>query len=208
MPIRSVPTLVTAPAAEPVTSTEAKLWCKVDHTDDDTIFTSLIAAAREAAEKYTRRSFITQTWKLTVDAGNTNSIFDLPPGVYDLPVSALNGELPREIDLPYGNLLTISSVKYYDLDNTEATLSSTNYLADTANNRLVLNYAAVWPSNLRNKASIAITYTAGYGAAGSAVPESIKTAIKMHIQKMYDERMVCDMPEGCKNLLQQYRFYA
>jgi hypothetical protein len=27
----------------------------------------------------------------------------------------------------------------------------------------------------------------------------------MHLQRMYDGRIVCDMPEGCERLLRQYR---
>lgn len=206
--IRSTPTLVTAPATEPVTSAEAKAWMKVDSTDDDTLIGNLITAAREAAEKYTRRAFITQTWKLTVDLGGNSLDMALPDGLYELPVSALYGEIPREISLPYQPLQSITSVVSYSTSNVSSTYASTNYFADTANSRIVLNDGSVWPSDMRRKAGLVITYVSGYGTLASTVPQSIKHAIMMHIQKMYDERIVCDMPESCANLLRQYRIYG
>jgi len=207
MPIRSIPTLVSDPAGEPVTLAEVKAWLKIDGSDDDALLVSLIAAGRESAEKYLRRALITQTWKLTVDLPYSNWGRNLPEGTYDLPVNALCGDLPQEIDLPYPPLQSISSVVTYDTNNASSTYDSANYFADTASGRMVLNDTAVWPSNLRQRAALVITYIAGYGDA-SAIPESIKSAIKMHIQRMYDERILCDMPPACESLLRQHRIYG
>ncbi len=53
-------------ATEPVSSTEAKLFCKVTGSAEDTLFVILIKSAREALEKYTSSSFgektIHATW--------------------------------------------------------------------------------------------------------------------------------------------------
>lgn len=205
MAIRSVPTLVTAPAAEPVTTAEAKTYAKVDTSTDDTLIDTLIATARESAEKYMQRAIITQTWKLTLDLPYSNFGRNLPAGTYQMPVTALYGDMPRDIDLPYKPLQSITSVKFNDTSNTESTYSSDYYFADTANGRLVFNDTAVLPSNLRQYAACVITYVCGYGASGSSVPAAIKTAIKMHVQKMYDERVICDIPENCRRLLDQYK---
>ena len=51
--------LVTPPAEEPVSLAEARLHLRVDFTDDDALITSLIAAARQAAETLTGRQFVT-----------------------------------------------------------------------------------------------------------------------------------------------------
>lgn len=45
--------LLTPPTAEPVSLVEAKLHLRVDFNDDDALITSLITAARQAAETIT-----------------------------------------------------------------------------------------------------------------------------------------------------------
>ena len=57
--------LVQPPAKEPVSLEEAKNHLRVDLSDDDTLIHSLIVSARQMAENYARRAFITQTWELT-----------------------------------------------------------------------------------------------------------------------------------------------
>jgi hypothetical protein len=46
---------------EPVTSAEAKLFCKVVGTTEDSVFTILITSARQELEKYTASSFAEKT---------------------------------------------------------------------------------------------------------------------------------------------------
>lgn len=57
-------TLVTPPQYEPLTLAEAKLFLRVDGSEEDTLISHLVAAAREKAEGWMRRSLLTQTWKL------------------------------------------------------------------------------------------------------------------------------------------------
>lgn len=198
--------IVTPAATYPVTSAEAKLYAKIDTTADDTLIDIFIAAATSAAEEHLKRALITQTLRLTLDlhGGALNDI--LGDGVYELPVSYVYGDLPRVIKLPKQPIQSITSVKLYDTSNAESTYSSSNYFLDSDGGRLVLNNTAIWDSDLRPQAACKITYVAGYGAV-SDVPVPIKTAILMHIQKMYDERIVCDMPQSCAALLDRFKVY-
>jgi uncharacterized phiE125 gp8 family phage protein len=58
--------LITPPASEPVTREQAKNHLRVDINDDDTLIDSLITVARQRAEEFTRRAFLTQTWEWTL----------------------------------------------------------------------------------------------------------------------------------------------
>ncbi len=199
--------LVSAPATEPVTLSEAKAWARIDGSDDDAIITALITAARQAAEQHLRRSLITQTWKLTLDL-SCSRMNDLPEGVYDLPMSALYGGLPQSIPLPKGPVSSITSVVTYDQNNTAATFDAANYRLDSSGERLLLNYGAMWPSSIRPQAGCEITYVAGYGNAG-AVPQPIKSGMLIHIASLYEQRGNCEdamaLPPGTKMLYQPYR---
>lgn len=201
--MRRTVTLVTGPSVEPVTLDELKAWAKIDSADEDALLTSLIAAARDAAEQYLRRALITQTVRLTLDLDGRG--IDLPEGVYDLPVSAIYGGLPTVVELPRPPVSSVTSVVTYDLDNSPGTFAPANYTLNADGNRLVLAFGATWPSNLRPVAACEITYTAGYGDSAASVPQSIRTAVLMHAQTMYDGRIVCDMPENCQRLLRPYR---
>ncbi len=198
-------TLVTAPSGEVLTVDDVKQFAKIDTDEDDALIDTFITTARQAAEQYTRRSFVTQTWKVSLDMACSGLDRVLTDGVYDLPVSALFGGLPRTIQLPMPPIATVTSVKTYDTDNTESTFDSSNYTLDAPSGRLILNSTAVWPSNLRNAAAVAVTYTAGYGDNPGDVPKPIHSSILMHAAKMYDERCACDMPDSSRRLLNQYR---
>lgn len=56
-------TLITPPAAEPVTLEEAKYQCKIRHTQADAALNKAIRAARELAEQRTGRALINQDWR-------------------------------------------------------------------------------------------------------------------------------------------------
>ena len=117
--------LITAPATEPVTSTEAKSHLRVDTTADDTLIGTLITAARQHVEAHLRRALITQTWELVTDA---------------FPV----GDVLR---LPLPPLVSVTSIKYTDEDGAESTFSSGLYVVDTdsTKGRVVLKNGETWP---------------------------------------------------------------
>lgn len=200
--------VTTPPASEPVTLAEAKLWLKIDGDDDDDLLTGLIAAAREAAESFTGRAFITQAVTLTLDLSCSGWANDLPAGVYDLPVSALYGALPRTIELARPPVSAITSVTTTDTSNTSSAFSSANYTLDAAGKRLLLNDGALWPTNLRSTSAVSVLTANGYGASSSAVPQPIRHAILMHVAGMYESRLVCDLPAACRALLQPYKVYG
>lgn len=170
--------LVTAPTGEPVTLTEAKAHLRVDGSEEDSLISSLIAAARRWCEGYQNRAYVTQTWDLVLDAW---------PAAPE----------PDRIRIPLPPLQSVASVKYTDKDGVQTTMPAADYLVDLASQpgRLVLAYGKSWPTaTLRPAAAIEIRFTAGYGAA-AAVPETAKQAIKLLVGHLYEHREAASVDE-------------
>lgn len=169
--IRSALKLVTPPAAEPVSRTEAKTHCRVDSdiTADDTLIDALIVAARQHVEEFTGRALITQTWDFKLETW---------PGY-------------GEIVLPVAPLVSVTSVSYRLEGGSVSTLSSSAYIVDTDSDpgRLLLAAGESWPSDALDPGpSVAVRFVAGYGADGTAVPQTIRQAMLLLIAHHYENR--------------------
>lgn len=158
--------LITPPEAEPVSLADAKAHMRIDTGDDDVMISALITAARQEAEKITRRALITQTWELVLDS------------------------FPCEFHLPYPTLQSVESIKHLDTDGVEQTLSAAHYLvdADTEPARVVPAYGQVWPSTINQIAAVRIRYIAGYGDADTDIPTAIKQWIMIKVATLYENR--------------------
>jgi uncharacterized phiE125 gp8 family phage protein len=92
--------LLAPPAAEPVTLAEAKAHLKLDTSDEDALVAALITAARARAEWHTGRAFVTQRWRLRLDAWPQQGVIELPlpplVSVEDLAELELAREAIRE----------------------------------------------------------------------------------------------------------------
>ncbi len=162
--------LVTAPTTEPVTLSDAKSHLRVTDADEDSLITTLISAARDIAESFTNRSLITQTWDLKLD------------------------EFGEEIRIPSPPLVSITSVKYYDLDEVEQTLATTEYSvlnagAATKTGRIVPAYTKSWPSVRGMPNDITVRFVAGYGAASSVPPQTSYTERTASIAEPHVSRL-------------------
>ncbi len=159
--------LITAATTYPVTLAEAKLHCRVDIADDDTLITALITAATEMAEQKTGRAIMTQTLELTLDA------------------------FPDAFELTRVPVQSVTSVKYYDTTGAQQTLSNTLYALDAADDfgfaHISPVYAGVWPDTRDQINAVAVRYVAGYADAAS-VPQSIKNWILLMVSTMYENR--------------------
>jgi uncharacterized phiE125 gp8 family phage protein len=170
-------TVVTPPAAEPVSRADAKLHCRVTGTAEDTMIDGLIVAARKLAEDYTRRTFITTTFAWS---------FDL------FPCSDWQG-----LTLPRLPAASVTHVKYYDAAGVLQTFDAANYFTALGvdDGRIELTSTGTWPEvqDYRPNA-VVVTFVAGYGAAATAVPEPITQAIKIIVGTLYENRQ--GMPDG------------
>ncbi|MBR8344656.1 head-tail connector protein [Burkholderia ambifaria] len=162
------------PAIEPITLAAAKLHLRVDISDDDSLITALIAAARQFAESLTGRSFVTQTWQLTLDY------------------------FPICIALERGVVQRINSITYRDMSGTIQTVAfdapasgiqrSTdgNIVADLTAlpARIAPAFGRIWPIPMPEIGAVTVNYTAGYGD-DAAVPEGIKRWMLLRIGSLY-----------------------
>jgi uncharacterized phiE125 gp8 family phage protein len=187
-PVRTV-----APTEALISLAEAKAHLRADHTDEDTLITALIAAATSHLDGYSGilgRALITQTWKVETDA------FTDP------------------LRLPVGNLLAVSSVKYYDASNAQQTLSTDVYagFTDEQGPFIGLKPDEDWPDVYDRRDAIEVIWTAGYGAAATAVPSGILQAGLLMIGHWYTNReavsigeSVAEIPLAASALLEPFR---
>jgi len=161
-----------APTLEPITVEELKLHLKIelDVLDEDEYLETLITTVREMVEDITRRTILTQTWDYYLDEWPSSDF----------------------IELPFGNLQSVSSVKYKDTDGTETTLTlTTDYLVETNGEwfgMVVLPYGVSWPSgSLYPSNPITIRFVCGW-TTQALVPSRIKAAVKMICADVYEHR--------------------
>jgi len=166
--------ITSEPATEPITTAQAKEHLRVDVSDEDDYIDLLITAARRFCEAYTNRVFITQTWRQ-----NEN-------------------EFTNPIPLMVNPVISLTSLKYYDTDGTQQTLTDdpTNFQKDFNSDT-----AAIYEGTTNAFPAISATIinpieiitVCGYGAA-SDVPEDIKHAIKIMISYFYENREMINVP--------------
>lgn len=148
---------------EPITTAEAKLYCKVTGTAEDSLFTILIAAARKALEKYTSCSFgekvIHATW------------INLPED--------------NELELPYGPIISVDKVFTIDSEGVEEEqVLNTDY--SVYGNQDAIVKAPVYYSTRLGGRSVRVEYTAGYGdVLTEPLPDELKLAILKQVATDY-----------------------
>lgn len=152
----------TTTPTEPITLAEAKLHLRVDGTDEDTLITALISAARETCEDRIEGTIPVTGWKLTLDA------------------------FPDAIRLLRGPIASVESVKYLDEDGVEQTLSPLDYLVDTVSTAgyIVPAFGKAWPETRAQINAVTVDYTAGTASPAHA----LKAWMLLAIGDMYANR--------------------
>jgi len=154
--------LIAASAELPLTLAEAKSQVRETTSDRDTELTAMLGAAvaqLDGREGLLGRAMVTQTWELLLDA--------FPCG---------------DIELPLPPLQSVTSISYVDEDGATQTLATSVYGVDTTCEPGVvhLKYDQEWPATRDERNAVTIRFVCGYGAA-AAVPERLKSAMKLHI---------------------------
>lgn len=184
--------LITAPAKEPVSVTDAKGQLSVNDDLTDDLIQRHITEARQWAEGFTQRAFITQTWEAVLDAWPENDV----------------------IELPRGQVQSVTTVKYIDSAGVLTTLANTEYKLASAGlqQRLVPAYGKEWPTARGEIESITVRYVAGYGDTGDNVPGPLREAILITVGHWLEHRSAIEsgiritrIPYAVEHLLATYR---
>ena len=141
--------LTTAPTTDAVALAEVRAWLNLTPglVEDDAVIERLIDEAYDELESMTNRRILGQTWTYTIDSA----------------------EIGDPIRLPLVPLVSVSSIKTTDDDDTVTTVTSTNYQVRGGENpRIVLTDGGEYPTDERDHDSMAIVCVCGYG--GDVVP--------------------------------------
>lgn len=165
--------IVTPPGAEPVTTAELSLQLQLNAPGDSTLLANqtqrlqdFIWAARESCEDWTRRAFVTQTWKLARDSFPGHNLR------YDW-----NGY--PEIWLPKAPFQSVVSFTYIDVSGAAQTLTQdTTYGVNPQNPqygyqlergsetqpaRLLPPFARPWPPTRLVPSNVIVVFRCGFG---------------------------------------------
>lgn len=176
----------TTPTREPLFVDDVRNYLRLDDDVEETLIVALIAAARQWAENYTGRAFITRTVHQFQDSYHYPNTY-LPEGVY----TGIYKNMPNTfIDLALTPVVSFTHVKAIDDAGTETTWDASNYYVDTVRDvpRLVLRDGGSFPSDLRSANGLKLVYDAGYGASPINIPDAIKMAMMQYCTFMYEHR--------------------
>lgn len=188
-------TIVTPPATTPITLAEAKKQARIYHDSDDDQINMMIESATAIVEQYLQRKLITQTWKMFLD------IF------------------PSEIKVLFGDLQSVTHIKYTDSDEVQSTFDSSKYLVDTDSEpgRIILKTNETWPTDvLSPKNPIEIQFVTGYGDSSTDIPQDIRNAILWLVSYLYNYRHgvvtnnkmnIESLPFDWRSMLYPYRIW-
>ena len=182
--------LKTGPVVEPISLDEVKRHVRIciDDSDQDDYLQDLIVVAREQVEVITWRKLGSQTWYGYLD--------DWPSTSY--------------IELPFGSLISVTAIKYTDVDGDESTWSSAEYIVGTdyQKGRVTLADGYTWPSDvLYPSNAVEIEFVCGL----VTIPSQVKHAMKMIISELFENREITIIGtifremETVNNLLSNFR---
>ncbi len=158
-------TELTPPVGEPLTLAETKAHLRVDGSNEDDVIASLIQTVREHIERETGLALLSRTFRLYLD---------------DWPGS-------RVIQITKGPVQAIEAVTVYDAGGAPQDIDASGFLLDgqTRPARLILPRQPE-PGQALN--GIEIDFSAGFGATGADVPDTLKRAMLLHAALLYEFR--------------------
>jgi uncharacterized phiE125 gp8 family phage protein len=175
--------VVTAPSGDVVTLDEVKDHLQVSHTDEDKYLAALLESATDEVQRETRYQLLSGTYRL--------HLRNFPPAIVlnRVPITA------------------VTSIIYVDAAGDSQTLNAANYQYNLSSTPVSISpaWGKSWPTARIQESSVKVLFVAGYATRG-AVPESLKSAIKLTVDYYYQG---CDKALQARDrLLMTYRWGA
>jgi uncharacterized phiE125 gp8 family phage protein len=177
------------PAVEPVTLTAVKSHLRLSHDTEDELLSGLIKAAREDVERVTGVAMISQSWRLAMD------------------------RWPRSgrVVLARYPVQEILSVTVFGSEGEASLVDPADYQVDTLSRPARIHFEQR-PEPMRAMNGIEIDFSAGFGEAGTDVPDLLKRAVMMLVTHWYEFRasygaadQPVSYPAGYDRLIAGYR---
>ena len=153
------------PAAEPVTLADVKAHLRIAGDSEDALLQGLIRAAREDLERAAGTALIDQDWRLALDAWPSQGCALL-------------------IIHPVREVLSVTA---FGTEGEASLIDSEDYQLDMLSRPARLHFETR-PGPLRIFNGIEIDFSAGYGEAGTDVPDLLKRAILLLVGHWYEFR--------------------
>lgn len=162
--------LVTPAVNMAVSIDDARVAARIDGVDRDAEIELVVRSITEDAEHICGRAFISQTWRVTLDA------------------------FPDAIKLPMPPAASVLSVRYLDEYGLEQALSPADYYLDkvTEPGYLIPSSGRAWPATAAQINAVNVDVVCGFGADESFVP----SAIKGYILAKVAEHFLPTMPKS------------
>lgn len=175
--------LVTPPAALAVSLDLARAAARVDGTAMDDEISLAVRGITEEAEHATGRAFISQTWRVTMNA------------------------FEPAIKLPGAPLQSVGHVKFYDAAGQQQTLDPQDYIADLESEPgyVVPAPGKAWPATGARIHAVEVQYVCGFGPDDTFVPDAIKSYILARIAEQFAQSN-SPSPHLCR-ALDRYKVY-
>lgn len=181
--------IITQPPVEPVTVFDVKQQLGITDAVSDDLIARRITQARQWAESYTARSFISQTLEIRRDCFDEIIELEAPP------------------------IVSVISVKYINESGILTSVVTTDYVLDDYPLVPFVRpaYGVSWPTPRSEKNAVRIQYVAGYGAEGTTVPGLIREAIILivgnwtNFQPQAENGLfITRVPNAAKQILDSY----
>lgn len=146
-----------APVTYPVSLSMVKSFLRVENNQDDDLISNLVSIATEYAEWYMEKSLMRQKWQISCI-----------------------GYIPRKIQLIFGPLIGVESVKTVFRNNDETVVNQDLYYVD-----MIGSYIEFY--SYFNVRRLDVIYEAGHLDA-NLIPAQIKHGIAYHVAIAYKNR--------------------